>query len=81
MLKNQLIHSMTGIENLLIHDLIAKLAHVRLKDTMNVIHALKAVSTEMQVGLNLLVDLPYSIERPNLEQAEQCKAKFAMMSR
>lgn len=68
-----------GNDDLRIHDLIAKAAGVRLKDTLRVLVALRAVAEEYDTESEAILMLPYTADRPTFGQARQCDQAYVWM--
>ncbi|NMG31090.1 hypothetical protein [Aromatoleum evansii] len=68
-----------GLPHLRLHDLIAKTSHVRLKETLRVLVALKAVAREYDMSADAIVHLPYSLEKPSPPQWRQCEIAYLWM--
>jgi hypothetical protein len=68
-----------AFDQLRINDLIAKVAHVRAKDTIRVLLALQAVAEEYDLSLEELVQQPHSVERPTPLQAKECDRAYWWM--
>lgn len=62
-----------------IHDLVAKVAHVRLKDTLRVLVALRAVSEEYDSPIDDILTIPYSADKPTSDQARDCQRAYSWM--
>ncbi len=62
-----------------IHDLVAKVAHVRLKDSLRVLLALKAVAEEYDLAAEEILTLSYSPEKPTPMQARHCQIGYSWM--
>lgn len=68
-----------GIEDLRIHDLIAKTSHVSHTNTLRVLVALRAVSAEFDLTADEIVNLPYSKEKPSPLQSRYCERAYLQM--
>jgi hypothetical protein len=68
-----------GFEQLRINDLIAKVAHVRIKDAMRVMIALQAVAEEYDFAIDELLQKPRSTDRPTQVQAKECDRAYWWM--
>ena len=68
-----------GFDQLRVNDLIAKVAHVRIKDAMRVMIALQAVAEEYDFSINELLDQPRSMDRPSTLQAKECDRAYWWM--
>lgn len=66
-------------DELRIHDLIAKIAHVRLKDTLRVLLALKAIHIEYGLPVPQILEARASMDKPNSGQAAQCQKVYTWM--
>ena len=69
----------TEFSRLRVHDLIAKLAHTRLKDVLRVLVALRAVAEEYDLPLEAILAMPYSAVKPTPEQARDCERAYWWM--
>ena len=67
------------LNNLRIHDFIAKAAHVRIKDTLRVLIALRVVAEEYDLDPKTILGLRYSFDKPTPEQAKQCEIAYSWM--
>jgi hypothetical protein len=80
---NELIdsHSLpgNGFVQLRIHDLIAKAAHVHLKEALRVLISLRAVCIEYDMEPKTVLNIRYSPERPSAQQARQCELAYTWM--
>lgn len=65
--------------NLRVHDLIAKTAHVTIKDTTRVLLAARVVAEYLGCSLQEIADSPCPTSRPTPEQADACSEEFRMM--
>lgn len=65
--------------NLRIHDLIAKTAHVTLKDTLRVILSMQVVAKHLNCTLEEIAELSFDLSKATPEQAESCTAEFNML--
>lgn len=61
------------------HDLIAKVAHTRLKDALRVLLALRAVAEEYDLSPESILAMTYSPERPTSAQARDCERAYWWM--
>ena len=68
-----------NVTQLRIHDLIAKVAHVRLKDSLRVLLALEAVAEEYDLAVEDVLKLSYSSEKPTPMQARHCEIGYSWM--
>lgn len=68
-----------GLFHLRVHDLIAKTADLRLKDTLRVLLALRVVAEEYDLDPQVILTMPYSAQRPTPDQTRQCEAAYAWM--
>lgn len=68
-----------GDDDLRIHDLIAKAAGVRLKGTLRVLVALRAIAEEYDLTPRAILMLPYTADRPTVGQARQCDQAYVWM--
>lgn len=59
-----------------IHDLVAKTAHVSLKNTLRVLLALRAVARSGDLTADEILDRPYQASRPSSEAAQHCKEAY-----
>ena len=66
-------------EQLRMNDLIAKVAHVRIKDTMRVLLAVQAVAEEYDLEIEELLRQPRVIDRPTALQAQGCERAYWWM--
>lgn len=62
-----------------INDLIAKVAHVRIKDALRVLIALRAVSEEYELPISIILNMPYSADKPTPEQVRDCEHAYWWM--
>jgi hypothetical protein len=69
----------TDFDQLRINDLIAKVAHVRIKDTVRVLLALQAVAEEYDFLFDELLEQPKSSDRPTPLQAKECDRAYRWM--
>lgn len=67
------------LNNLRIHDLIAKTAHVSMKNTLRVLIALRVVAEEYDLDPYTILGLRYSFDKPTPEQAQQCEIAYTWM--
>lgn len=65
--------------HLRVHDLIAKTADLRLKDTLRVLLALRIVAEEYDLDPAVILTMPYSTQRPTPDEKRQCEAAYAWM--
>lgn len=65
-----------ALQDLRIHDLIAKIAHVRLKDTLRVLLALPMVTEEYALAPEGVLATPYSPAKPEPAQARACERAY-----
>ena len=65
--------------HLRMHDLIAKLAHTRLKDVLRVLVALRIVSEEYDLPPDAILAMAYSAAKPTPEQARDCERAYWWM--
>jgi hypothetical protein len=68
-----------GLSELRIHDLIAKTAHVRIKDALRVLIALRAVCREYDFSTESVLELAFSEAKPTPPQARQCEVAYNWM--
>lgn len=68
-----------GFDQLRVNDLIAKVAHVRIKDTVRVLIALQAVAEEYDLSFEELLEQPKSSDRPTPLQAKECDRAYWWM--
>lgn len=59
-----------------IHDLIAKTAHVSLKNTLRVLLALRAVARGGGQAADEMLNMPYQVSRPSSEAARHCEEAY-----
>ena len=69
----------SNFDQLRINDLIAKVAHVRIKDTMRVLIALQAVAEEYDFTIDELLHQTRSTGRPTALQAKECDRAYLWM--
>lgn len=62
-----------------LNDLIAKVAHVRIKDTLRVMVALRVVAEQYDLSVEEVLDLPYSAQKPTANQASECDRAYIGM--
>lgn len=70
---------MNDFDQLRINDLIAKVAHVRIKDTVRVLLALQAVAEEYDFDMEGLLRQPRVMDRPTASQAQECERAYWWM--
>jgi len=61
------------------HDLIAKIAHTRLKDVLRVLVALRVVSEEYDLAPEAILAMSYSAAKPTAKQARDCERAYWWM--
>ena len=61
------------------NDLIAKVANVRINDTLRVMVALRAVAEQYELSVDEILDLPYSAQKPTADQARECDRAYVCM--
>jgi len=62
-----------------VHDLIAKVAHTRLKDVVRVLLALRTVAEEYDFSVESILAMPYSAAKPTADQAQACEHAYWWM--
>lgn len=68
-----------GFDQLRVNDLIAKVAHVRIKNAMRVMIAIQAVAEEYDFPINELLEQSRSTDRPTALQARVCDRAYSWM--
>jgi hypothetical protein len=68
-----------GLSDLRIHDLIAKTAHVRIKDALRILIALRAVCREYDFSTDSVLEMAFSEARPTPAEARQCEVAYSWM--
>lgn len=69
----------SGFVDLRVQDLIARTAHVQLKEALRVLVALSAVCKEYDMEPGTVIGLRFSAETPTPRQAWQCETAYAWM--
>ncbi len=69
-------HGVMETHALRIHDLIAKTAHVSLKNTVRVLLALRAVAKGSLLSADEILVAPYQTSRPSPEATQHCEEAY-----
>ncbi len=69
----------TATEELRVHDLIAKTAHVTLKDTIRVMLAIKMLSEALGTPEAELLSRPFTASKPSEANSEACNETYGAM--
>ena len=67
---------MNGHSGLRVHDLVAKTAHVTLKDTVRVMQSLQMVADYLGCSLHQLVAMTHDPLRPSQAQSTACERAY-----
>lgn len=67
------------LQGLRTHDLVAKMAGVNVRDTARVLLAADMVAWLLEVPIEELAQMPFSLDRPSALNAEKCENAYAFL--